>query len=171
MNILNELEVSLKEAKDNGEYWEKGIPDSMMKMDIELNKIINKCILLSKEEKELVDKSITTDIAWLLLCFAINMATYSLRTSKQEYFYNGLTALGMVLEVLDQREILLVMPLFYDVHKRNKLSFETILNRNDEFATFLRDFLRRDDKNKSLGCMGYILTRDENNNLFYKRIW
>ena len=171
MNILKELEIMMKEAKDSGEYWKKSVPSSMMKMDIELNRIIGDYILLSKEEKKSVCNGISTDIAWLLLCFAINMATYSLRFSEQKYFSNGLTALGMVLGILDQREIILIMPLYYDVHKRNRLSFEKILSQNDEFATFIRNFQSRNENDKTLECMGYILTIDENNNPIYQRTW
>lgn len=171
MNILKELEITLKEAKDSGEYWEKGAPSSMMKMDIELNRIIVEYNLLSNEEKKSVCKGISTDIAWLLLCFAINMATYSLRFSEQKYFSNGLTALGMVLGILDQREIILIMPLYYDVHKRERLSFERVLNHNDEFASFVKNFLNRNEEDKTLESMGYILTADENNNPIFQRTW
>ena len=171
MKILKELEITLKDAKDSGEYWGKGVSSSMMRMDIELNRIIGDYILLSKEEKKSVCNGITTDIAWLLLCFAINMANYSLRFSEQKYFSNGLTALGMVLDILDKREIILIMPLYYDVYKRNGLSFEKILNQNDEFATFVSNFLSRNEDDKSLECMGYILTKDENNNPIYQRTW
>ena len=171
MNILKELKVTLKKAKGSGEYWEKGVPSSMMKMDIELNRIIGEYILLSKEDKKSVCNGVSTDIAWLLLCFAINMATYSLRFSEQKYFSNGLTALSMVLGILDQREIILIMSLYYDVHKRNMLSFEKILNQSEGFATFVKNFLSRNENDKTLECMGYILTIDENNNPVYQRTW
>lgn len=171
MHLLKEIETILVEAKNSGEYWEKGVPGSMMKMDIALNRIIGDYILLSKEEKKSVCNGVSTDIAWLLLSFAINMATYSLRFSEQKYFFSGLTALGMVLGILDQREIILILPLYYDVHKRNGLSFEKILNPNDEFATFVRNFLSRSEEDKTLECMGYILAIDENNNPIYQRTW
>ncbi|ATW25275.1 hypothetical protein [Candidatus Formimonas warabiya] len=171
MNIVKEIEVILEETKISGEYWEKGIPSSIMRMDIELNRVIENYANLSKEDKKLVGNDISTDIAWSLLYFAINMATYSLRFSEQRYFTNGLFALGMILRVLDQREILLVMPLFYDVSKKNKLSFQKILDQNNDFADFVNKFLSRREEDKTLECMGYILTKDENNNPLYKRTW
>jgi hypothetical protein len=171
MNILKELESTLKEARNSGEYWGKGVPSSMMKMDIELNRVIGEYILLSNEEKKSVRKGISTDSAWLLLCFATNMATYSLRLSEQKYFSNGLTALSMILGVIDQREILLIMPLYYDACKQKDLSFEKILKQNDEFATFIRSFLSRNEDDKTLECMGYKLVMDENNNPIYQRTW
>lgn len=171
MNIIKELEATLKEAQNSGEYWEKGVPSSMMKMDIELNRIIGEYNLLSNEEKKSVCKGISTDIAWLLLCFATNMATYSLRFSEQKYFSNGLAALSIILGIIDQREIILIMPLYYDVFKRNKLSFESILNQEGEFSAFVRNFLSRNEDDKTLECMGYILTKDDNNNPIYQRTW
>ncbi|MDR2157095.1 MAG: hypothetical protein LBO81_04890 [Clostridiales Family XIII bacterium] len=171
MHIISELKLNLKKAKDNGEYWMKDIPGSMLKMDIELNRITAAYVSLSKEDKLSVCNGISIDIAWLLLCFAINMATYSLRSSNQQYFSNGLTALSMVLGVLDQREILLIMPLYYDVHKRRGLSFESVLNCNDAFSKLVRSFLNRDENDKILECMGYTLIIDENNNPTYQRNW
>lgn len=171
MNILKELEIIMKEAKESGEYCEKGVPSSMMKTDVELNRVIDDYILLSKEERKSVCKSVSIDIAWLLLCFAIKMATYSLRLSEQRYFSNGLTALGIVLGIMDQREILLIIPLYYDASKQKGLSFAKILNQNDEFSAFVRSFLSRNEDDKTLECMGYKLVLDENNNPIYQRTW
>lgn len=171
MQLLKKLEDILFEAKNSGEYWVKAVPNSMMKMDVELNSIIENYVSLSEEEKKLVCIGISTDIAWLLLCFAINMATYSLRLSVQKYFTNGLTALGMVLGILDPREIILIMPLYYDVYKRNGLSFDKVLNQNDEFSLFVNNYLNRNDEDKTLASMGYILTIDEDNNPTYQRTW
>lgn len=119
----------------------------------------------------MICNGISTDIAWLLLCFAINMATYSLRLSEQKYFSNGLIALGMVLGNLDRREIMVVMPLYYNVSKQKKLSFEKVLNLNDEFAALVKNFLSRNEEDKTLESMGYILVKDENSNLIYQRTW
>lgn len=171
MNISKELDNILKEAKDSGEYWKKGVPNAMMKMDNEINIIIEKYIQLSEEEKKHIKKEISTDIAWLLLYFSINMATYSLRFSEQKYFSNGLIALGIVFGLLDQREIILVMPLYYDVHKQKSLSFEIVLAQQNEFSTFVLNFLSRNEEDKTLECMGYVITKDCNNNPIYQRTW
>lgn len=171
MNIIKEIEMTLEEAKKSGEYWEKSIPSSMMKMDAELNRIIENYAALSKEKRTQICKDISTDIAWSLLCFATNMATYSLRFSEQRYFTNGLLALGMILRILDQREIMLVMPLYNDVSKRKSLTFEKILEQSDEFADFVNKFLSRSEEDKTLKSMGYTLTKDDHNNPIYKRTW
>ena len=77
----------------------------------------------------------------------------------------------MIFDILDTREILLIMPLYYDVSKQNKLSFAEILNMNNDFAIFVKNFLRREEENKTLKCRGYILSKDENNNPIYQRTW
>ena len=140
MSVIKKIENILEEAKASGQYWEKDVPIAMMKMDIELNKIIENYIILSKEEQKMVGNDISVEIAWLLLNFSTNMATYSLRLSEQRYFTNGLWALGMVLNILDQREVLIVMPLYYDVSKQNKWSFEKILKENNKFSNFVKNF-------------------------------
>lgn len=171
MKIIEELDNILCKAKENGEYLRKDLPSTMMAMDKEINITVESYSKLTEERKIKIEKMISIDIAWLLLCFAINMATYSLRLTEQEYFTNGLTALRIVFRMFDEREIILIMSLYYDVHKRTGLSFEKTLNYNDEFTSFISKFLRRNEDEKSLKAMGYILMKDENNNLIYQRTW
>jgi hypothetical protein len=171
MNIVKELEIILEEAKSSGEYFEQSVSISMMRMDRKLNKIIENFVNLSKEQMDVVGNAISNEIAWLLLNFATNMVTYSLRGSEQRYFSNGLMSLRMIFNTLDQREIILVMALFYDASKRNKLSFKMALELNDEFSDFVLGFLNRREEDKTLESMGYTLSRDQNNHLIYKRMW
>ena len=110
-------------------------------------------------------------MAWHLLRFGIAMATYSLRLSEQRYFTNGLLAISMTLEKMDIRDILVVLPLYCDAQKKTGLSFDEILKQSNAFAATLKSFISRDEKNRSLGCMGYILEVDENNTPTYKRTW
>lgn len=170
MNILKELKIVLRDENSN-EYFKEGVPSTMSRVDVELNRILGEFNLLSKEEIESLRENISTDMAWLLLSFAENMATYSLRLSKQELFSRGLSALSLVLGILDKREIILIMSLYYDVHKRVGLSFERITYPKDKFNMFVEEFLKRDENDKSLNSMGYIYTKDENGNSIYQRTW
>ena len=110
-------------------------------------------------------------MAWLLLSFGIRMATYSLRLENQRYFTNGLLAISLTVEVLDKRELLIILPLYFDVQSKTNLSFDEILEKNNEFSFILKNFNNRDEKDKSLECMGYVLDFDENNNPIYQRTW
>jgi len=136
-----------------------------------VNEVLNYYISISQDEQDRIHKLITVEMAWLLLCFGIRMATYSLRLSNQKYFTNGLFAIGMTLGILDRRELLLILPLYYDAQKKNGLSFDEILKQKNEFASMLEDFFKRNEKDKTLECMGYDLKVDENNNPIYLRIW
>ena len=140
-------------------------------MDKIVNEVLNYYISISQDEQDRIHKLITVEMAWLLLCFGIRMATYSLRLSNQKYFTNGLFAIGMTLGILDRRELLLILPLYYDAQKKNGLSFDEILKQKNEFASMLEDFFKRNEKDKTLECMGYDLKVDENNNPIYLRIW
>lgn len=171
MNNVKQLYDLLKIIENEDDYCEEYVPESIKETDIKLNKLIENYSILSIEEKNIVRNSLSIKNAWILLCFSINMATYALRLSKERYFINGLTALAMIIGILDIREIILVMPLFYDVSKKNNFSFTKILAQQDSFSDFVKLFLNRREEDKSLECMGYILTRDKNNNLFYKRTW
>jgi len=39
------------------------------------------------------------------------------------------------------------------------------------FSSFHKEFLDRDEDDKTLECMGYVLANDENNNPVYQRTW
>lgn len=115
---------------------------------------IKKYKSLSNDEQLNFQNSVNTDIARLLLYFSERMATLSLRTNDQDVFLIGLLALDMIDGREDIREILLIMPLYYDVSKQNKLSFDKVLNQNDEFATFVKDFLSRNEDEKNIRVYG-----------------
>ena len=171
MSVINDIEKILEDAKNDGDYWEKKVPVKMSKMNVELNEVVDSFSVLRGEDKTAVHDSISNHVAWSLLAFAENMATYSLRLNEQRFFTNGLSALGMVMGILDTREILLIMPLYYDVSIRCNLSFSAVLNQKDEFAAFVKAFLDRDEVNKTLKCMGYIFSEDDNNYPIYRRTW
>jgi len=170
MDIIKKMECILEDSK-NSSYIVKDIPVQLLEIDKIINEILDFCKGLSQGEQDLIYKSVTVEMAWLLICFGIRMATYSLRLSNQRYFTNGLFAISMTLGIVDRRDILLILPLYYDVQKKNGLSFNDILKQNNAFISILKDFLNRDEKDKSLECMGYVLGIDENNNPIYQRTW
>ena len=170
MDINKDLTPVLEKLK-NTQYSVNEVPSKLSDIDKSISKIIDSCIKANQYEQKRINKSITIEAAWWLLCFGIRMATYALRFSSQEYFTHGLYAIGMTLGVLDEREILLVLPLYCDVQKKNELSFENILQHNNEFSLMLKNFMNRSKEDKSIECMGYVLRIDENNNPTYQRAW
>jgi len=178
MNVVEMLSVAinLKNAEINqekatGQFVPQRVPNQISEADVLFYKVVDEYSRLSITDKKSVCKSVTTEMAWYLLGFGVNMATYSLRLSEQRYFTNGLFAIGMTLGILDRREILVVLPLYCDVQKKHGLSFGEILRQNSDFSSVLRDFINRNEKDKSLECMGYVLEVDESNNPIYRRTW
>lgn len=170
MSYNERIIAIIERSKLNDEYYNGNISSSMSEMDIEINYIIDDFLLNSKESKKSFCNELALESAWLLLNYAMNMAVYSLRSSDQRFFTNGLTALGIVINILDKREILLLMSLYYDVYKKNRLSFKEVLSQKDEFSCFVSSFLKRDEQDKSLESMGFILTKDKDNNPIYIRM-
>jgi hypothetical protein len=167
MSIIVKLDEILKRVVEIG-YWKLPIPSNI---DTDIINCIKSYQSLPKDKQMSLRDSINMDIARLLLYFSERMATFALRTRDQDVFQLGLLALDLINGQEYLREILFVMPLFYDASKRSKLSFEKVPYQNDDFANFIEDFLSRDEEDKSLECMGYILTKDEDNNLTYQRTW
>lgn len=171
MDIAGEFDRIAKKARDSKDYLAPGVPEIMTKIDVQLNEILEDYMALPKEKKDLAKVRISTDGAWTLLAFAENMATYSLRLSNQKLFSNGLLALDIAKSSLDSREIMVILPLYCDIHKRKGLRFDSILSEGDSFSSFLKEFLDRDEDDKTLESMGYVLANDENNNPVYERTW
>ena len=170
MDVIVLLNDILKESIYS-EYSIKNISIEISKIDNKINDIIDYWTKVSQWENENIQKTISIDIAWLLLCFGIRMATYSLRLSSQKLFTNGLFAISMTSSVIEKRELLVVLPLYCDVYNKKKLSFNEILKQHNKFSIILEEFINRDDKDKSLECMGYTLKVDQNNVPTYYRTW
>jgi hypothetical protein len=170
MDVIKNLKAILGELEYN-QYAVKDIPAQLSVVDNNINEILDYCMSISQDERNQIHESITAEMAWLLLCFGIRMATYSLRLSNQKHFTHGLLSISMAFEILDTRELLVVLPLYCDVQKKNNLSFDEILKQNNGFTSVLENFINRDEKDNSLECMGYVLEIDENNTPTYQRTW
>jgi hypothetical protein len=170
MDIVEQWESVLEKLQDN-QYVVKDVPIQLSEIDREINETFDSFSRIDQDGQSLICQRVTVEMAWLFLCFGIRMATYALRLSSQKYFTNGLLAIGMTLGMLDEREMLVILPLYCDVQKKTGLSFDEVLKRNNAFSSVLKNFMNRDEKDRSLECMGYILEIDENDNPTYQRTW
>lgn len=155
-NIIDELKVIQK--KKNAQICSE-IPIIMDETDTEINCILDSYLL--SENNEMMNVKVSNDIAWLLMGFGFYMATYSLRSSEQRYFTNGLTAIGIASQTIDLRECLKLLPLYWDVFRKKGLSFQPVLSQNNDFTKELQMFLGRVEINKTLECMGFELAGEE----------
>ncbi len=156
--INNELEIIFKKLEKSNE-GNRIIEIEMSKTDKEINKVMDN--ILSSGKIDII--TISNDVGWLLIGFGFNMATYSLRTGNQRYFNNGLAAIGIASKIVDLRECLRLLSLYWDVHKKKGLDFEFIISKNMYFSRIIKDFIDREEKNKSLECMEYFISGNGNN--------
>ena len=170
VNMLNDAVNSAKSEMLRGgsdQYSLHGVPAQLSVLDNAFNKTIIEYKQLSEHDKDEVQKLITIKIADLLLGFGERFATYSLRLSSQEYFTNGLIALSVTLKVQDTRELLRVLSLYCDVQKKRNLSFSEVLEQGNEFSSFLKQFINREKKDKTIECMRYVIKYDDDTPTYY----
>jgi len=179
MKVIEKINIAIKlwideinNEKMNDQIDHQRVPVQISKSGLLFLELVDDYMMLSKVDKEEVKIHLTIKMAWYLLSFGVSMATYSLRLSNQKYFTNGLFAVSMTFGLLDIRDILVILPLFCDAQKKNNLSFDEILKQKNDFSLELENFINRDEKDKSLECMGYIIKVDESNNqAYYYRTW
>lgn len=167
MSIIINLESILSKVKEIG-YWKLAIPS---KLDYEILKNIESYRKLIKSEKDILKNDMTIEATRLLLYFSERMATFALRSNDQNIFNNGLYALDVTCGKLDLSEILINLSLYYDVTKKNSLTFDEFIKSKEDLTGILLSFLGRKDDDKSIESMGYVVEADEMNQLIYKRTW
>jgi len=168
MDIINRLSSALIIYDQDDPLENKRIiPAQLSEADKIVNETIDYYRNTQQNERDKIHKLITEKIALFLLHFGIRMATYSLRLSSQRYFTNGLLAISLTLNTLDERDLLIVLPLYCDAQNKNSLSFDEVLKQDNKFSLVLKRFIDRDEEDKSLNCMGWTLGFDDNHNLTY----
>ncbi len=141
------------------------VPILMDEEDEKINKVLDNF----NPDKESENLKVSIEIAWLLMGFGFNMATYSLRTGNQRYFTNGLNAIEIASQSIDSRDAMRLLPLYWDVFKQKELSFEPIISQNTEFSKTLQKFLNREEADKTLKSMSFMLI-GEGENIQYQVI-
>ena len=153
ININYELEIIQKKFVINNPS-NMVIPILMSETDEEINEVMDRIL----SSKKLGNLRVSNEVAWLLMGFGFNMATYSLRKAEQRYFNNGLIAIGIASRIIDLRDCIRLLSLYWDVFKQKGLSFELVISQKSDFSKIIEKFLERKENDKSLVCMGFILS-------------
>ena len=169
--LKDALDYAWEMKRKNKKYSMNDIPAKMSDVNIVINEMFDEYLQASEMDRETTRRLVTSEMAWTLLAFGIEMATYALRTAEQRYFTNGLLAFSLTYGILDTRELLVALVLYCDAQAKKNLSFAQILEQNDDFAVFLQEFIGRSEENKTLACMEYELVSDRHDGLTYRRIW
>lgn len=167
MSIIAKLDEILKKVIEIG-YWKLPIPSDV---DNDIAACIKSYQTLTSDMKTSFRKDVNNDLAKLLLYFSERMATLSLRTKDQGIFQIGLYALDAINGRIDIREMLVIISLYYDVHVKNKLTFDEIIKNKESIVEIVQSFLNRSEEDKSLLAMGYVVETNESKEVTYKRTW
>lgn len=167
MDINKKLEAILENVQALG-YWTLPIPS---KVDNEIMECIHFYNSSAPKEQLRTKQSITTAVARLLLYFSERMATLSLKTKSQTTFDGGLVSLSLVVGKVDIREITILFSLYFDVSRKNGISFDGVLKQPGEFTENLISFLGRSDKDKQIESMGYTIEVNSMKEPAYRRAW
>jgi hypothetical protein len=157
-NLTAELAVQENVERKVDAY---GIPLEIEPKDAGINEIISALFALSAEKRQKFQHLIRRETGKGLFDFGINMALYAMRSASQEHFTNGLRALGLSLEVMYADSIMNSFVLYWDVHKKHGLTFDTALRDGGESAQLLEDFLKK-YAGKTFDDVRYALFQERN---------
>jgi len=167
--MVNNLLSLLKQALDSA-YYKHPIPSEI---DEKLNEIIAGFEKYESYQLDLIADEVTGDNARVLGLFAERMASLAVREKNIDRVKQGLLGLLIYSHTVDHRDVLLVLSLLYDAIIKTgynpKDIFEemgSIIGRSD----ILKDFLSRNEEDKSIGAMGYEESNNEEGFL-YRRTW
>jgi len=150
-------------------YYKQPIPSEV---DIKICKFLENAASTVEKYNFLIKNRDILNNSGLFVVFAERMATLSVRNHSIEDVHIGIIALLIYSINADFRDVHLVLSILHDAVLRVGCSpdkeFEKIYGFDS--AGFLQNFLRRNDKDKSISAMGYISLIDEDG-FRYKRTW
>lgn len=151
-------------------YYKHPIPSEIDKNITEALTSLGKC-----DEKQLnvIAGQVTGDNSRVLGLYAERMASLAVRERNPDRLRQGLLGLLIYSRAEDSRDVLLVLSLLHDAAVRLGKDPKEIFDEVGSIAggaDLLRDFLARNEEDKSIDAMGYEETMSEDGFL-YKRTW
>jgi hypothetical protein len=142
---------------DYWSYWDQPIPNEL---DYEIIKLIDYFIELDLTQRNVFFERLSDKHSQILFAFSERMASLGVRERSTEPLLYGLLALIIEAFKFDWRENISRFSLFYDAaikidHLPEKLFLKAASYARDDIANDVEAFLKRDDKLKSIGVMGY----------------
>ncbi len=169
MNVLENLHFLLNHALESS-YFKQPLNSEI---DQKLKKEISALRLITKKELDLLFKKISCNESRILGLFAERMASIAVRNHDITLVKYGLYALLIYSQTEDPRDVILVLSLLYDaadkISEHAKETFESVISETKE-EKLLRNFLKRNDEDKSIESMGYKESKDKDGFL-YVRTW
>lgn len=139
-----------------------------------LSEVVTKFIDAQPVERSRIASLFTDQHSFTFIAFAKRMASYAVRTGSKEKLFEGLAALVLDGGKFDSRENITVMAPLYDAALKIGVDPETLFTQAadlapNEVSDVLRKFPNRPDESKSLICMQFVESEDEDG-FIYERL-
>jgi hypothetical protein len=138
-------------------------------------KVVDSYIGGDEEERAQLLEGLDTDRSWMLAGYAERAASVAVHERSPEPLVRGLVAIGLAATQLYEKEVLILLPLFWRSAERigvdGALLFTSAADLLGDAAPepdWIRAFPDRDERGRSLGAMGYE-EREEPNGMLYHR--
>lgn len=138
-------------------------------------KVVDSYIGGDDNERAQLISGLDTDRSWMLAGYAERAASLAIHEASPEPLVRGLVAVGLAAKHLYEKELLILLPLFWRSAERlgidGSLLFSSasdLLGEGAPDPDWIRLFPERDERGRSLGVMGYE-EHEEPNGLLYRR--
>lgn len=165
------INIEKLEARNNPGAGNGPIPSSFDEM---VSEVVAKFIDAQPIKRSKIISLFTDQHSFTFIAFAKRMATYAVRTGSKEKLFDGLAALVLDGGKFDSRENITVMAPLYDAALKIGADAETLFAQAaalapNEVSDVLRTFPSRPDESKSLICMQFVESEDEDG-FIYERL-
>lgn len=165
------IDIEKLKARNNPGAGNLPIPSTWDQM---LSEVVTKFIEAQPNERSRIVSLFTDQHSFTFIAFAERMAAYAVRTGSKEKLFEGLAALVLDGGKFDSRENITVMAPLYDAALKIGVNPETLFTQaadlaSNEVSDVLRTFPSRPDESKSLICMQFVESEDEDG-FIYERV-
>ena len=155
------------------EGWFRG--PLQVPFDHTVAKVVDSYVGGDEQERSQLLAALDTDRSWMLAGYAERAASVAVHESSPEPLVRGLVAIGLAATQLYEKEVLILLPLFWRGAERigvdGGLLFSSAADLLGDAAPepdWIRTFPERDERGRSLCAMGYE-EHDEPNGMLYRR--
>ena len=140
-----------------------------------ISEVVTKFSEAQPAERRKISLLFTDKHSFTFIAFAERMAAYAVRIGSSEKLFEGLAALVLDGGKFDSRENITVMAPLYDAALKIGADPESLFNQAadlalNEVSDVLRTFPNRPDESKSLICMQFVESEDQDG-FIYERVW
>ena len=142
--------------------------------DEKIISLMNNILAIEKEHLNIFISKNDFQFAKILCAFSERMACLAVRQNNINSLIIGLQSLYFATKnsEIDSRDIIVMMAIYYDASKRVKVKLDDIKENiflDDDFYEYIKSFINRDEKDKTLEVVGYCTAFDVRGDFIYRR--